>query len=150
MRSLLRVVREFLVLFENYAGFTKIRNCMSPCILSDAVPQSICLSCFRMTPLCCLTCFVSHCSVFKVQVVERNFTSLSSPFGKVRIVPFFLLFPSQTLRWFEMGTLQPLLQSDLKIRLLQSGLQIQRQIAWWARVGSNHRPYDYQSYALAS
>ena len=21
---------------------------------------------------------------------------------------------------------------------------------WWARVGSNHRPYDYQSYALAS
>ena len=41
-RLLLRVVREFLVLFENYAGFTKIRNCMSPCILSDAVPQSIC------------------------------------------------------------------------------------------------------------
>ena len=39
-------VREFLVLFENYAGFTKIRNCMSPCILSDAVPQSILL------PLC--------------------------------------------------------------------------------------------------
>ena len=23
-------------------------------------------------------------------------------------------------------------------------------ICWWARVGSNHRPYDYQSYALAS
>ena len=23
-------------------------------------------------------------------------------------------------------------------------------IFWWARVGSNHRPYDYQSYALAS
>ena len=22
--------------------------------------------------------------------------------------------------------------------------------SWWARVGSNHRPYDYQSYALAS
>ena len=54
----------------------------------------------------------------------------------------------------------------------QSGLQIQQQllflylvlrtkydytsrytlgvICWWARVGSNHRPYDYQSYALAS
>ena len=31
------------------------------------------------------------------------------------------------------------------------GLQIQQQITvWWARVGSNHRPYDYQSYALAS
>jgi len=23
-------------------------------------------------------------------------------------------------------------------------------LVWWARVGSNHRPYDYQSYALAS
>ena len=23
-------------------------------------------------------------------------------------------------------------------------------VVWWARVGSNHRPYDYQSYALAS
>ena len=34
--------------------------------------------------------------------------------------------------------------------IFRSGLQIQRQIAWWARVGSNHRPYDYQSYALAS
>ena len=48
---------------------------------------------------------LSHCSVFKVQVVERNFTPLASPFGKVRTVPFFLLFPFQTLRWFEMGTL---------------------------------------------
>ena len=31
------------------------------------------------------------------------------------------------------------------------GLQIQQQITvWWARVGSNHRPCDYQSHALAS
>ena len=59
---------------------------------------------------------LSHCSVFKVQSVERNFTSLASPFGKAHTVPFFLLFPFQTLHWFEMGTLQPLLQSDLKIR----------------------------------
>ena len=36
----------------------KDRNCMSPCILSDAVPQSICfVMCFHTTPLCCLTCF---------------------------------------------------------------------------------------------
>ena len=33
--------QRILVLFENYAGFSQIRNCMSPCILSDAVPQSI-------------------------------------------------------------------------------------------------------------
>ncbi len=31
------------------------------------------------------------------------------------------------------------------------GSEIQQQFTvWWARVGSNHRPYDYQSYALAS
>ena len=38
----------------------KDRNCMSPCILSDAVPQSICFAmCLHMTPLCCLTCLVT-------------------------------------------------------------------------------------------
>ena len=38
----------------------KDRNCMSPCILSNAVPQSICfVVCFHTTPLCCLTCFVT-------------------------------------------------------------------------------------------
>ena len=38
----------------------KDRNCMSPCILSDAVPQSICFAvCLHTTPLCCLTCFVT-------------------------------------------------------------------------------------------
>ena len=38
----------------------KDRNCMSPCILSDAVPQSICfVVCLHTTPLCCLTCFVT-------------------------------------------------------------------------------------------
>ena len=44
---------------------------------------------------------------------------------------------------------QPRLKPDLKVQSL--GFEIQQQIAvWWARVGSNHRPYDYQSYALAS
>ena len=38
----------------------KDRNCMSPCILSDAVPHSICfVVCLHTTPLCCLTCFVT-------------------------------------------------------------------------------------------
>ena len=76
-----------------------------------------------------------------------------------------------TLFSFQGSIFQLLLQPDLKIRL-SPGLQIQRQllflylvhrtrydytsrytlgvICWWARVGSNHRPYDYQSYALAS
>ena len=92
----------------------KDRNCMSPCILSDAVPQSICfVMCFHTTPLCCLTCFV-------------------------------------TLFSFQGAELQPLFAVRFEDPIFRSGLQIQRQIAWWARVGSNHRPYDYQSYALAS
>ena len=36
-----------------------------------------------------------------------------------------------------------------KSNLLGSEIQ-QQSTVWWARVGSNHRPYDYQSYALAS
>lgn len=76
-----------------------------------------------------------------------------------------------TLFSFQGSIFQLLLQPDLKI-CLTPGLQIQQQllflylvlrtrydhtsrhtlgvICWWARVGSNHRPYDYQSYALAS
>ena len=76
-----------------------------------------------------------------------------------------------TLFSFQGSIFQLLLQPDLKI-CLTPGLQIQQQllfpylvlrtrydytsrytlgvIYWWARVGSNHRPYDYQSYALAS
>ena len=56
-----------------------------------------------------------------------------------------------TLFSFQGSIFQLLLQPDLKI-CLTPGLQIQRQLSlvWWARVGSNHRPYDYQSYALAS
>ena len=92
----------------------KDRNCMSPCILSDAVPQSICfVMCLHTTPLCCLTCF---CHIVQ-------FSRCRSP------TAFAVRFEDP---------------------IFQSGLQIQRQIAWWARVGSNHRPYDYQSYALAS
>ena len=76
-----------------------------------------------------------------------------------------------TLFSFQGSIFQLLLQPDLKICLMP-GLQIQRQllflylvhrtrydhtsrytlgvICWWARVGSNHRPCDYQSHALAS
>ena len=76
-----------------------------------------------------------------------------------------------TLFSFQGSIFQLLLQPDLKICLMP-GLQIQQQllflylvhrtrydhtsrytlgvICWWARVDSNHRPYDYQSYALAS
>ena len=122
-----RLVREFLVLFENYAGFTKDRNCMSPCILR-MLSQSICFLCSLHRETSLLPYF-AFCHI--VQFSRCRSSSAS-----------FRLSPAQASK--------PLLQSDLKIPIFRSGLQIQRQIAWWARVGSNHRPYDYQSYALAS
>ena len=107
-----RLVREFLVLFENYAGFTKIEIVCHPASFRMLFHNQFASLCLCTAPLCCLTCFV-------------------------------------TLFSFQGSIFQRLLQPDLKI-CLTPGLQIQRQIAWWARVGSNHRPYDYQSYALAS
>ena len=90
-------VREFLVLFENYAGFTKIRE-----IVVTLHPFGCCStinlhSVYLYTaPLCCLT------------------------------LHFFALFSFQGAE-----VLAAALQSDLKIQL-PLGLQIQRQIAWWA------------------
>ena len=91
----------------------KDRNCMSPCILSDAVPHSICFI--------TLSHDASLLPYLLCHIVQ--FSRCRSP------TAFAVRFEDPTSR---------------------SGLQIQRQIAWWARVGSNHRPYDYQSYALAS
>ena len=113
VRILLRVVREFLVLFENYAGFTKIEIVCHPASFRMLFHNQFASPCFCMTPLCCLTCF---CHIVQ-------FSRCRSP------TAFAVRFEDP---------------------IFQSGLQIQRQIAWWARVGSNHRPYDYQSYALAS
>ena len=59
----LRVVREFLVLFENYAGLNKDRNCMLPCILSNAVPQSIFLPCVSTRRLSVALLYTSFCIV---------------------------------------------------------------------------------------
>ena len=74
-----RLVREFLVLFENYAGFTKIEIVCHPASFRMLFHIQFASSRFRMMPLCCLTCFV-------------------------------------TLFSFQGAGLQPLLQSDLKIR----------------------------------
>ena len=91
----------------------KDRNCMSPCILSDAVPQSIC------------------------------FITLSHD---ASLLPYLLCHIVQFSRCRSPTAFAVRFEDPI----FRSGLQIQRQIAWWARVGSNHRPYDYQSYALAS
>ena len=76
---LLRVVREFLVLFENYAGLQRFEIVCHPASFRMLFHNQFASSCFCMTPLCCLTCFV-------------------------------------TLFSFQGAGLQPLLQSDLKIR----------------------------------
>ena len=109
-----RLVREFLVLFENYAGFTKIE-------------------------------IVCHPASFRM-LFHNQFVSSVSPQRNLSVA----LLAFVTLFSFQGAELQPLFAVRFEDPIFRSGLQIQRQIAWWARVGSNHRPYDYQSYALAS
>ena len=69
LRSL-RDVSEKLVLLKNYAGFTKIEivivtlhpfGCCST--IKICLPRLL-----TQQPLCCLTSYMSHCSVFKVQL----------------------------------------------------------------------------------
>ena len=79
---LLRVVREFLVLFENYAGFTKIEIVCHPASFRMLFHNQFASSCFHMTPLCCLTCF---CHIVQFSGADRK----QSPFGKAHTVPFF-------------------------------------------------------------
>ena len=67
--------------------------------------------------------FSSLCLLF----LDKRFAGLSSEFG------------------FDVLVLKP----DLKTQSLKFWDPTANWI-WWARVGSNHRPYDYQSYALAS
>ena len=88
-----RLVREFLVLFENYAGFTKIEIVCHPAsfrmLFHNQFVFPLCLH--RETSLLPYL-LLSHCSVFKVQIaVLQAFACLRHSF-------------------------QPLLQSDLKIR----------------------------------
>ena len=45
---------------------------------------------------------------------------------------------------------QTLLSPEISSQSLKSLFPSLITRIWWARVGSNHRPYDYQSYALAS
>ena len=55
----------------------KDRNCMSPCILSDAVPQSICFVMLSHDASLLPYLLLSHCSVFKVQIAVRKLPLVS-------------------------------------------------------------------------
>ena len=91
---------------------------------------------------------VTH--LYDVPQLKLKIRSFKLYVQKTFLFPCLSLLHS-TLFSFQGSIFQLLLQPDLKI-CLTPGLQIQRQMSlvWWARVGSNHRPYDYQSYALAS
>ena len=54
-----RLVREFLVLFENYAGLQRFEIVCHPASFRMLFHNQFASSCFCMTPLCCLTCFVT-------------------------------------------------------------------------------------------
>ena len=85
-------------------------------------PQLL-LKCVRLRTRPLLPCLLSLflCSVFKVQFLH--------------------------LQVVENNGFEPL-TSWMQIR--RSPSWANPPCLWWARVGSNHRPYDYQSYALAS
>ena len=62
-----------------------------------------------------------------------------------------LLHLHVTLFSFQGAFLPASFEARFEDPIFRLGLQIQQQITvWWARVGSNHRPCDYQSHALAS
>ena len=112
----------------NYAGITEVLQ-VAPLFL----PLLERLSPFYLSSTTLLFCPLLLALVLSIYIVQ--FSRCRSPSASFR------LSPAQLPTAFAVRFEDP---------IFRSGLQIQRQIAWWARVGSNHRPYDYQSYALAS
>ncbi len=102
-----RLVREFLVLFENYAGFTKIEIVCHP-------------ASFRM---------LFHNQFVSSVSPQRNLS--------VALLAFVTLFSFQGADRRPQAfaclrhSFQPLLQSDLKIRSFDQVFK-SKQIAWWA------------------
>ena len=145
LSSLTNRKRSLVLIVELCRHFTDSRNCNcypSP-IRCSTIITFLSSRLLPEKPLCCLAfTFFFLCSVFKVQslTLKARFQSLlprlSNPSLKVggdsRDRTGDLLLARQALSQLSYIPLFPLSR------------------AWWARVGSNHRPYDYQSYALAS
>ena len=100
-----------------------------------------------------------------MQAITKSLTKLyciPSPFGVVPQLNFAffqislkdlsvaLLITLISLFSFQGAILCPLLSPEISSQFLKSLFPSLITRIWWARVGSNHRPYDYQSYALAS
>ena len=101
---------------------------------------------------CCLA-FITF--QYIVQFSRCNFVNTSSvsfaASQAIRLIHFAVSpLPRQTLRWFVFGVW--IRRSGFEARSqdpISWVLRSNCKLDWWARVGSNHRPYDYQSYALA-
>ena len=107
-------------------------------IFSDVVPQLNITFSFKLSferPLCCLANYFQF-FLFSFQ------GAVSSSARAADDIDYMSRFARHVIIF-------QLYSQISKSNLLGSEIQ-QQFTVWWARVGSNHRPYDYQSYALAS
>ena len=92
-------------------------------------------------PLCCLAFLLSHYIVqfsrCRVSAKDRK------KYSNYQVLPPLLRSGGDKRN----RTVDPLLAKQVLYQLSYTPILSKR---WWAQVGSNHRPYDYQSYALAS
>ena len=105
---------------------------------SDFHLKNLLLPCFHHISI--------HCSVFKVQVpIIETGCKRPNCFRYLHLLSMFLFGGDSRDRTGDLLLARQAL-SQLSYIPIPSSLKEK----WWARVGSNHRPYDYQSYALAS
>ena len=137
-------------------SFTQNCNCYPLLLQKCSTIKNSQLSSRFLWKTSLLPCFSSHlihCSVFKVQFpvpfetrCKRSIAwTLSSILKSLRLV---LSGGDSRDRTGDLLLARQALSQLSYIPI--SYLQFTFRKAWWARVGSNHRPYDYQSYALAS
>ena len=143
--------QRILVLFENYAGFTKIDE------IVVTLHPSGCCSTINFAPFTFPQRDLSVALLAFCHIVQfsrcRSLTSFEvrSKHSASRMLRFDLKFGGDSR--VRTGDLLLARQALSQLSYIPNYLyQIRPRgfFFWWARVGSNHRPYDYQSYALAS
>ena len=122
----------------NYAGHRRISFYRSNCSCYPIIPQYLFSDSFRCLTLCCLASslllFVQFSRCSPGQRPDQNAQRIFKRFD-----PF-----------FDGGDKRDRTADLLRAKQALSRLSYTPEGNWWALVGSNHRPYDYQSYALAS
>ena len=92
-----------------------------------------------LTKLYCIPFTFRCCSTIKLCFFQISLKDLSVAL----LITLISLFSFQ-------GAISGVLSPEISSQFLKSLFPSLITRIWWARVGSNHRPYDYQSYALAS